>query len=103
MGVAAKGHGKQKRPRRQGLASNVSHPSSLQRCLSNVDAPNYFFFFGAAFFFAGAFLVAFFIDFESPNSKFAILKSQRDSYIDSLQLNVKRKMIYSPLPVSSGF
>jgi hypothetical protein len=35
---------------------------------------SYFFFFGAAFFLAGAFLVAFFIDLILPNLKFAIEK-----------------------------
>jgi hypothetical protein len=35
---------------------------------------SYFFFFGAAFFLAGAFLVAFFIDVILPYLKFAIEK-----------------------------
>jgi hypothetical protein len=42
-------------------------PSLAGRC-------SYFFFFGAAFFLAGAFFVAFFIDLILPNLKFAIEK-----------------------------
>jgi hypothetical protein len=56
--------------------------------------PVYFlaFFFAAAFFLAGAFLVAFFIELILPISNLAILKSQCDSYIESRNTNVKKKM-----------
>lgn len=60
--------------------------SSLAGCRS------YFFFFGAAFFFATGFLVAFFIDVILPYLKFAIRKSQCDSYIRLFKKIVKEKM-----------
>jgi len=55
---------------------------------------SYYFFFleGAAFFFATGFLVAFFIDVILPNLKFAIRKSQCDSYIRLFKKIVKEKM-----------
>ena len=59
---------------------------------SEEDAPGYFFFFAAAFFLGAAFLVAFFIEVILRISKFAIRKSQCDSYIELLDANVKKKM-----------
>ena len=60
---------------------------------SQTGRSSYFpFFLGAAFFFAGAFLVAFFIDVILPNLKFAIRKSQCDSYIRLFENFVKEKM-----------
>ena len=59
---------------------------------SEEDAPGYFFFFAAAFFLGAAFLVAFFIEVILRLSKFAIRKSQCDSYIELLDANVKKKM-----------
>ena len=60
--------------------------------VSEEDAPGYFFFFAAAFFLGAAFLVAFFIEVILRISKFAIRKSQCDSYIELLDANVKKKM-----------
>jgi hypothetical protein len=73
-----------KAPANRGLLVEVSVVLSGRR--------GYFFFFGAAFFFAGAFLVAFFIDLILPNVKFAIQKSQCDSYIKSFRKIVKEKI-----------
>ena len=56
------------------------------------DAASYFFFFAGAFFFAAAFLVAFFIEFDSPIEIQRFKKSQCDSYIESPRENVKKKM-----------
>ena len=56
------------------------------------DAASYFFFLAAGFFFAAAFLVAFFIDYDSPIEIQRFKKSQCDSYIESPRKNVKKKM-----------
>ncbi len=67
-------------------------------CLSSLSGRGcYFFFLGAAFFFAGAFFVAFFIDVILPNFKFAIRKSQCDSYIRLFEKIVKEKMHHGSL------
>ncbi len=57
---------------------------------------SYFFFLAGAFvaaFFVAAFLVAFFIESVLPKRKFAIRRSQRDSYINLFAEEVKKKML----------
>jgi len=57
---------------------------------------SYFFFFAAAFFFGAAFfLVA--IDMFSYRNLRSRKKSQRDSYIELLEIKVKQKMHERPL------
>jgi len=81
----------------RGLKSrtNKKRAPSPEPCIRNCvpkDAIGYFFFFAGAFFFAAAFLVAFFIEVILLISNLRSKKSQCDSYIESCQENVKKKM-----------